>query len=151
MDPLGIVEKSWPMLLRAMGGHTAVYRATRGMVGHRVPGAFSMLLLDHIGAKSGTIRTVPLVYFHDGEDVVVVASKGGFPKHPAWFHNLKAHPETIIQIGSERSAVRARVAAPEEHTRLWPKAVETYSGFAQYQERTERQIPLVILEPRTAA
>jgi len=109
-----------------------------------------MLLLDHVGAKSGTRRTAALGYVSDGDDVVLVASKGGHPKHPAWFHNLRANPETTVQIGTERRDVRARVATPEEHTRLWPKAVETYGGFAGYQERTERKIPLVILEPRAA-
>ena len=79
-----------------------------------------MLLLDHVGAKSGAKRTAPLLYFDDGDAVVIVASKGGYPKHPAWFHNLRANPETTVQIGRERRPVRARVATPEEHARLWP-------------------------------
>jgi deazaflavin-dependent oxidoreductase (nitroreductase family) len=83
-----------------------------------------------------------------GADLVLVASKGGYPKHPAWFHNLLAHPETTVQVGRERRAVRARVADPAERARLWPEVVRFYSGFATYQERTEREIPLVILEPR---
>jgi deazaflavin-dependent oxidoreductase (nitroreductase family) len=107
-----------------------------------------MLLLDHVGARSGTRRTTPLVYVRDGEDIVIVASKGGHPKHPAWFHNLRANPETVVQVGAERRPVRARVADPDERARLWPKAVETYSGYRGYQERTPREIPLVILEPR---
>src|SRR4051794_36684487 len=101
-----------------MGGHTAIYKATNGLIGHRFPGAPPMLLLEHVGAKSGTKRTTPLVYVADGGDVVLVASKGGFPKHPAWFHNLKANPETRVQIGSERRNVRARVATPGERERL---------------------------------
>jgi deazaflavin-dependent oxidoreductase (nitroreductase family) len=108
-----------------------------------------MLLLDHVGAKSGTRRTSPLIYISDGDDAVVVASKGGHPQHPAWFHNLTAHPDTIVQIGDERRAVHARVATPDERERLWPKAVEFYPGYAEYQERSQgREIPLVILEPR---
>ena len=107
-----------------------------------------MLLLDHTGARSGIERTTPLVYVLDGEDVVIVASKGGHPKHPAWFHNLKAHPETTVQIGRERRPVRARVATAAQRTRLWPKAVATYGGYQEYQERTPREIPLVVLEPR---
>ena len=107
-----------------------------------------MLLLDHVGAKSGQKRTSPLAYIRDGDDVVVVASKGGYAKNPSWYHNLVAHPDTTVQVGSKRSAVHARVATPAEHERLWPKVVETYSGFADYQQRTARQIPLVILEPR---
>lgn len=107
-----------------------------------------MLLLDHLGAKSAIARTTPLVYVADGDDVVVVASKGGHPRHPAWFHNLRAHPQTAVQIGAERRSVRARVASGPERERLWPEAVRTYSGYAGYQQRTEREIPLVILEPR---
>lgn len=133
-----------------MGLHTVAYRATGGRVGHTLPGVpGKMLLLDHVGAKSGAKRTSPLLYFHDGEDVVIVASKGGFPKHPAWFHNLKANPETTVQIGSERRLVHARVATAEERERLWPMAVRSYRGYADYQVRSKgREIPLVILEPR---
>ncbi len=108
-----------------------------------------MLLLEHVGAKSGTRRTAPLLYFPDDENAVIVASKGGYPKNPAWFYNLKANPETTVQIGGERRAVRARVATPEEHERLWPLAESMWSGYADYQEHTKRtEIPLVILEPR---
>jgi deazaflavin-dependent oxidoreductase (nitroreductase family) len=109
-----------------------------------------MLLLDHVGAKSGTKRTSPLLYIADGEDVVIVASKGGFPKNPAWYYNLMANPDTSAQIGTERRLVHARVAAPEERERLWPLAVRAYHGYADYQERSKgREIPLVILEPRS--
>lgn len=145
---LDLADRSWPVLRRLMGGHTAIYKASGGLIGHRVPGAPPMLLLEHVGAKSGTRRTSPLAYVSDGDDVILVASKGGYPKHPAWFHNLKANPETTVQIGRERRAVRARVATAAEHERLWPKAVATYSGYADYQKRTQRQIPLVILERR---
>ena len=130
-----------------MSGHAWIYRATGGLIGHRFPGAPPMLLLEHIGARTGTRRTTPLVYVDDSPDVVIVASKGGYSRHPAWYHNLLAHPEVTVQIGSERRAVRARVAAPAERKRLWPKAVATYSGYQGYQERTEREIPLVVLEP----
>jgi F420H(2)-dependent quinone reductase len=108
-----------------------------------------MLLLDHVGAKSGTKRTTPLLYFRDGESLVIVASKGGFPKHPAWYHNLMANPDTTVQVGNEKRPVHARTANPEEHERLWPRAVKSYSGYADYQARSKgREIPLVILEPR---
>src|SRR5215211_136774 len=89
-DPMRIVDRAWPLLRRLMGGHTAVYRATGGRVGHKFPGSPPMLLLDHVGAKSGQRRTIPLVYVKDGENLVLVASKGGNPKNPAWFHNLRA-------------------------------------------------------------
>lgn len=142
-------DKAWPVLNRLMTGHTAIYRATRGRVGHRIPGLPPMLLLDHVGARSRARRTSPLLYIEDGSDVAIVASKGGHPKHPAWFHNLKANPDTTVQIGSERRAVHARVAAAEERARLWPQAVAAYSGYADYQRRADREIPVVILE-RTA-
>lgn len=145
---LDIADRIWPVLRRAMGAHTAVYRVTNGAIGHRFPGAPPMLLLDHLGAKSGTKRTSPLVYVRDGDDLVLVASKGGNPKNPAWFHNLRANPDTTVQVGSERIPVRARVASDAERKRLWPKAVATYSGYRGYQERTERKIPLVVLERR---
>jgi F420H(2)-dependent quinone reductase len=143
-----MVDRSWPVLRHMVGGHTAVYRATRGLVGHHVPGAPPMLLLDHIGARSGKVRTTPLAYLRDGENVVLVASKGGHPRNPAWFHNLMENPETTIQVGSERRAVRARVAEGEERERLWIEVVDLYGGYRDYQERTDRQIPLVVLEPR---
>jgi F420H(2)-dependent quinone reductase len=145
---LDIVDRSWPVLRRMMGAHTAVYRATRGLIGHKIPGGPPMLLLDHVGAKSGKKRTSPLVYVRDGDDIVLVASKGGNPKHPAWFHNLKANPDTTVQVGRERIEVHARVAEGSERERLWPKAVETYGGYADYQKRTDREIPLVVLERR---
>jgi deazaflavin-dependent oxidoreductase (nitroreductase family) len=148
MGFLDLADRSWPVLRRLTGVHTTLYRATGGLVGHRVPGGPPMLLLDHVGAKTGTRRTSPLAYVRDGRDLVLVASKGGFARHPGWFHNLEAHPETTVQVGSERRAVRAREATPAERERLWPLAVEAYPGYDGYQERTERTIPLVVLEPR---
>ena len=148
MGVLDLADRTWPLLRRLTGAHTFAYRATRGVVGHRLPGTPAMLLLEHVGAKSGQRRTSPLVYIRDGEDVVIVASKGGHPKHPAWFHNLKANPDTVVQIGSERRPVRARVATAAERPRLWDAAVRTYAGYRDYQARTEREIPLVVLEPR---
>lgn len=150
MDPLKLADRSWPVLRRVMGGHAAIYRATNGMIGHRFPGSPPMLLLDHIGARSGTRRTSPLVYATDGENVILIASKGGYPRNPAWFHNLMANPDTSIQIGSSRRQVHARVADPEERKRLWPEVVKVYGGYEDYQQRTDREIPLVILEPRQA-
>ncbi len=129
--------------------HTVAYRLTGGLVGRRIPGLPPMLLLDHVGAKSATKRTSPLVYLRDGENLVIVASKGGSPRHPAWFHNLRANPATSAQVGSSRISVTARVATAKERSRLWPKVIVLYGGYEQYQARTKRQIPLVILEPRT--
>jgi F420H(2)-dependent quinone reductase len=133
-----------------MGVHTALYKATGGRIGHKIPGVpGKMLLLDHKGAKSGTRRTSPLLYFRDGENLVIVASKGGFPKHPAWYHNLKANPDTTVQVAAHKLPVRARVATPEERARLWAMAVKSYHGYEDYAARSKgREIPLVVLEPR---
>jgi F420H(2)-dependent quinone reductase len=147
-DYLSLADRTWPILTRLMGGHARIYRATNGRIGYRMPGFPACLLLDHVGAKSGTRRTTPLVFARGGEDVILIASKGGYPKSPGWFHNLKANPDTTIQIGSKRMDVHARVAEPEEYDRLWKLAVDVYGGYEDYRRRTERQIPLVVLEPR---
>jgi deazaflavin-dependent oxidoreductase (nitroreductase family) len=144
-----VADRIWPITRRLMGLHTLAYRASGGRIGQRIPGVGKMLLLDHVGAKSGTKRTSPLLYTPDGDNLLIVASKGGFPKHPAWFHNLVANPDTTIQVGSEHRPVHARVATPEERERLWPMVVKTYRGYAEYQARSRgREIPVVILEPR---
>jgi F420H(2)-dependent quinone reductase len=148
MDAMGWVDRNWSLLNRVMGGHTTVYRASKGLVGHRFPGTPPMLLLDHVGAKSGTHRTSPLVYGEDGADLILVASKGGYPQNPAWYHNLLAHPDTTVQVGSERRDVHARVATAAERPRLWELMVGVYGGYESYRRRTDRQIPLVVLEPR---
>jgi deazaflavin-dependent oxidoreductase (nitroreductase family) len=148
VDVDSLADRMWPLMVHMMGGHAWIYRASGGLIGHRVPGAPPMLLLDHIGAKSKTVRTSPLGYIEDGDAVVVVASKGGHARNPGWYHNLLAYPDTTVQIGGERRAVHARVAGPEERARLWPKVVDAYSGYEGYQKRTTREIPLVILELR---
>jgi deazaflavin-dependent oxidoreductase (nitroreductase family) len=145
---LDVVDRSWPLLGRVMKGHTLAYRLTRGLVGHRFPGLPPMLLLDHVGAKSGERRTSPLLYARDGNQLVLVASKGGHPKNPAWFYNLRANPDTTVQVGSEQRNVHARLARPEERGRLWELATDAYAPFDDYQRRTDREIPLVVLEPR---
>ena len=152
MGTLDLADRSWPVLRRLMGVHTFVYRASGGRLGHRVPGLGApMLLLDHVGAKSGTNRTSPLLYIPDGDTVAIIASKGGYPKSPGWFHNLRANPETTVQIGGERRPVRARVTEGEERRRLWDRAVELYPTYADYQRRTDREIPVVVLEPPGAS
>jgi F420H(2)-dependent quinone reductase len=147
--PNALVDRSWPLLTRLMRGHVALYRASGGRLGHTPPGLPPMLLLDHVGAHSGVRRTSPLVYTRDGQDYVLVASKGGYPRNPAWFHNLCANPDTTIQVGPRTLAVRAHVASDEERARLWPKCVATYAGFDGYQRRAGRTIPLVVLSPRS--
>jgi deazaflavin-dependent oxidoreductase (nitroreductase family) len=147
VDYLRVADSSWPVLRRLMRAHTALYRASGGRLGRKVPGLPPMLLLDHVGARTGKRRTTPLVYMPDGEAYVVVASKGGHPAHPAWLHNLRAHPDTEVQVGSQRLAVRAREASADERRRLWPRAVEYNRQWGAYQRRTTREIPLVMLEP----
>ncbi len=152
MGTLDLADRSWPVLRRLMGVHTFLYRVSGGRLGHRVPGlAAPMLLLDHVGAKSGAKRTSPLLYIPDGDRIAIIASKGGYPKSPGWFHNLRANPETTVQIGTERRSVRARVTEGEERRRLWDRAVELYPTYGDYQLRTEREIPVVVLEPLDAA
>jgi deazaflavin-dependent oxidoreductase (nitroreductase family) len=131
-----------------------LYRRTNGRVGGRwrVMAGFRkpvpVLLLDHVGRKSGTKFTTPLLYLEDGADLVVVASQGGLAKNPQWFHNLRASPDTQVQVGAELRLVRARVASPDERAALWPRLVELYADFETYQTWTDREIPVVVLEPR---
>jgi F420H(2)-dependent quinone reductase len=131
--------------------HVALYRRTGGRLGGHLPGfrAARILLLDHRGARSGVKRTSPVMYHEDGDAFAVVASKGGQPTNPAWFHNLKANPDTTIQIGSMTREVRARVAADGERDRLWPEFLAFYPGYDFFQELAKgRRIPVVILDPR---
>jgi deazaflavin-dependent oxidoreductase (nitroreductase family) len=155
VDYLAWADRNWGILARLMGGHAKVYRATRGLIGQHFPGLPEMCLLDHVGAKSGIERTTPLVFAREtraseplGSNIVLIASKGGYPKNPAWYHNLKANPDTTVQIGPKLIPVRAREAKPEEYDRLWALAVEVYPGYEAYRRRTERKIPLMVLEPR---
>ena len=148
IDYLDLADHLWFFLGPLMRGHAAVYRATGGRLGGRVPGLPSLLLLDHVGAKSGKRRTTPLVYMPADEDLLLVASKGGHPENPWWLHNLRAHPDTEVQLGTTRIKVRAREADAEERRRLWPKAAEYNPHWARYRRRTSREIPLVLLEPR---
>jgi deazaflavin-dependent oxidoreductase (nitroreductase family) len=135
--------KAWEVFTRV---NVALFRATGGRVGGRL-GRAPILLLHHVGAKSGKRRVSPLLYVPDGDDLVIVASKGGVDRHPAWYHNLAAHPETEVELPREgRRRVRARVATAEERERLWAKAVAVYRPYAQYQTHTARTIPLVVLE-----
>lgn len=131
--------------------HVALYKRSGGRIGGHFPGASTapILLLDHTGAKSGIRRTSPLMYHREGDVIAVVASKAGQPSHPAWFHNLIAHPDTAVQLGSEVCNVRARVASDEERVQLWPKFVRFYPGYETFQHMANgRQLPIVILEPR---
>lgn len=131
--------------------HVALYRRSGGRIGGNIPGwpGARIALVDHVGARSGAKRVSPVMYLEDGDAIVVMASKAGQPTHPAWFHNLKANPETAIQVGPAVRRVRARVATGEERDRLWSRFVEMYPGSEFYRRNAKsRQIPIVVLDPR---
>ncbi len=140
-------ELQWRLVNVATAAHVAAYRATGGRFLVGPLGASRTVLVDHVGRKSGKHRTTPLLYLPDGDDVVIVASKGGSHKHPAWWLNLREMDETTIQVGSEKRRVTIREANAEERARLWPKLVAIWSDYDRYQQRTEREIPLAILSP----
>jgi len=128
--------------------HQWLYEATDGRVGATLGGR-PMLLLRTVGRRTSEPRTAALLYVREGKSYVVIASKGGAPQHPGWFHNLVAEPNVEVQVGRERVAVRARVAEGEERARLWARADDVNQGqYAIYQSRTRRPIPVVVLEPR---
>jgi len=144
-----------PKVMKYAGkAHVRVYRLTNGRIGGkwRIGAGWKKpvptLLLDHVGRKSGRAFTTPLLYLLDGPDVVIVASQGGLPKNPQWYANLMATPDTQVQIKSEVRAVRARTATADERAAVWPKLVDLYADFADYQSWTDREIPVVILSPR---
>jgi F420H(2)-dependent quinone reductase len=123
-----------------------LYRRSGGRLGNTVKGA-PVLLLDHVGRKSGRVRTAPVLYMRDGEDLVIVGSRGGSDAMPAWWLNLQANPATTVQVGTDRRRVLARKASAEEKVELWPRLVDMYGDYEIYQTRTEREIPVVILSP----
>jgi F420H(2)-dependent quinone reductase len=127
--------------------HNALYRASAGRIGGRMQG-MPVLLLTTTGRRSGRARTTPLLFIRDGGTFVVVGSNGGSDYVPAWWLNLRSRPEAEIEVGRERTPVSARKASPDEHARLWPEFASQYAGYATYAARTEREIPVVILEPR---
>jgi deazaflavin-dependent oxidoreductase (nitroreductase family) len=134
--------------------HVWAYRKSGGKIGAnwRVGAGFKKpvptLLLEHTGRKSGKKFVSPLVFIEDGANVIVVASQGGRDTDPQWYRNLVANPDVHIEIGSDRRAVRAVTASPEEKVRLWPKLVEAYADFDTYQSWADREIPVIILQPR---
>jgi deazaflavin-dependent oxidoreductase (nitroreductase family) len=123
------------------------YRLTNGWLGGRFFGGAPVLLLTTTGRKTGQQRVAPLLYLADGDDLVIVASKGGMSHHPLWYRNLEANPAVEVEIGSQRRPYRARTASREEKARLWPALVGMYAAYDSYQERTTRDIPVVILSP----
>jgi deazaflavin-dependent oxidoreductase (nitroreductase family) len=127
--------------------HVRVYRETGGQRGHNWRGT-TILLLSTTGRSSGETRTTPLIYRADGERWVVVASKGGAPAHPGWYENLTAEPDAEIQVLDETVPVSATTAEGEERARLWSLMAEAWPAYDDYQARTEREIPVVVLTRR---
>ena len=123
------------------------FRANHGQLGGRFAGG-TMLLLHHKGAKSGTERVNPLAYQPLDDGYAIFASKAGAPTNPDWYYNLKAHPDTTVEIGDDTISVHARVAEGDERDKIWTKQVERMPGFGEYEAKSGRTIPVVILEPR---
>ncbi len=126
--------------------HVRRYRETDGEVGHIWKEGSTILLLTTTGRRTGRETTSPLIYNLDGDTPVIVASKGGAPEHPGWYENLVENPEVGVQIKGERFRARARVAEGEERERLWELMVEIWPHYDEYVTRTEREIPVVVLE-----
>ena len=122
------------------------FRANAGKVGAPFEGV-PILLLHHTGAKSGTERINPLAYRQDGDNYVIFASKGGAPTNPDWYHNLRKNADATIEVGTDTVEVKARVAMGDERDRLWTVQKKEFPGFADYEQKTEREIPVVVLEP----
>jgi len=140
LKPIG-----WRLWQQFTQAHVRTYRLSGGRLWGTHKGS-PVLLLDHVGRKSGKRPTSPLIYGRDGDDLVIVGSKGGARKNPLWWLNLQAHPETTVQVGSEKRSVRARQATPDEKQRLWPMMVDVYAPYEEYQRKTKRDIPVVVLE-----
>ena len=137
----------WPAWKVLQGANTRLYRLSGGRVGGRYDSA-PVLILHHVGRRSGERRETPLIYLRDGEDVVVVGSMGGSPRHPAWYLNVRDRPEDVaVEIKGIRTPVRARQATPEERERLWPALLEMWPAWEDYTRRTEREFPVLILSP----
>ena len=126
--------------------HTGIYRLTGGRIGGRL-GRIRMVLLTTTGRRSGRQRTTPLLSVPDGDRVILVASNGGASRHPDWYLNLTADPDVEIQWDGRRRRMRARTADAAERAALWPRAVTAWPGYAGYQKRAGREIPMVICEP----
>jgi deazaflavin-dependent oxidoreductase (nitroreductase family) len=126
--------------------HVRRYRETDGEVGHVWKEGSTILLLTTTGRKTGEKHTTPLIYAQDGDDYVIVASKGGAPEHPGWYRNLAKNPEVEVQVLGEVFPARARTAEGEERERLWRKANEVWPHYDEYQRKTDREIPVVVLE-----
>lgn len=139
---------AWKLNTAMTRMHVRLFQASGGRIGGTLDGA-PLLVLHHTGAKSGARRQSPVIHMRDGENLVIVASLLGSPKNPAWYHNLRAHPDDVeVDVRGGRRTVRARQATHEEAAELWPRLVESYPPYATYTTRTDREFPVMILEPR---
>ena len=130
--------------------HDAIYKGTNGRIGHHIPGGPPSLLLHTVGAKTGLQRTTSLSYARDGDTYLIVASKGGDPKAPGWYHNLKANPKVEINVGTKRFGVTAKPVLPNDpdYARLWQIVNKNNANrYEAYQNRTSRPIPVIVLRP----
>ena len=127
--------------------HSGIYRATGGRLLGRM-GRSPILILNTVGRKSGKKRATPLLYVADGEDFVIIASKGGAPTHPPWYLNLMANPDATVEVEDLKVRVRSEEVDGEEKARLWQKMAEMYPAYDDYQKKTKREIPLLVLHPR---
>ena len=142
-------EKFGNVVIKIMSAlNTWAYRATGGKIGGKFLRGAPVMLMTTTGCKSGKPRTAPLIYLEDGDDLVIVASKGGMSRHPAWYRNLEQNPEVEVEIGSERRKMRARRVSDEEKAEFWPRLTQIYRDYDDYQARTDRNIPVVVLSPR---
>ena len=128
--------------------NTWIYRLTGGRIGGRFLRGAPVFLLTTRGRKTGQPRVSPLLYLEDGDDYIIVASKGGMSHHPLWYLNLEADPDCEIEIGTRRRKMRARRVGAEEKAALWPRLVAMYRDYDDYQQRTTRDIPVLRLQPR---
>lgn len=126
--------------------HVRIYRETGGETGHSWKEGSTVLLLTTKGRKTGKLGTTPLIYARDGDRFVIVASQGGAPKHPGWYRNLVKDPEVELQVGPEVFRAHASTAEGEERARLWQKANEVWPHYEEYATKTDREIPVVVLE-----
>lgn len=137
-----------PILLKlASTVHSALYRFTAGRIGGRISGV-SVLVLTTTGRRTARPRSTPLLYLQDGRNLVIIASNGGRNWHPAWYRNLRSRSDVWVQVGGRREEMVAFTAGPAEHDRIWPAVLRAWPKYAEYQRRTSRHIPLVILSPR---
>ncbi|GAC1438662.1 MAG: deazaflavin-dependent nitroreductase Ddn [Chloroflexota bacterium] len=145
--PRAVGSPATKIMMKAGGTvHRTLYRLTNGRFGHHL-GHMPVLLLTTTGRKTGQPRTWPVAYLPAGDALVVIASAGGEPRHPAWYLNLRANPRVSVQLGTKSGSMLARVTEGQERAELWARVVQSYPVFAGYEGKTSRQIPVVVLEP----